>query len=169
MALVKLAKINKRILYLRGQSVIIDADLATLYETSTKAINQAVKRNLERFPEDFGFKLSEIEKKEVVTNCDHLEKLKFSRTLPYVFTEHGVLMIAAILSSKQAIDMSIKIVRTFVKMRQLLINNQEIILKINQLENKYSAQDQSLKDLFILVNKLINSNQTQKTNKVGFI
>jgi hypothetical protein len=169
MALVKLTKIIDSILYLRGQSVIIDADLARLYETSTKAINQAVKRNSERFPEDFGFQLSEIEKEEVVTNCDHLKKLKFSRTLPYAFTEHGVLMIAAILSSKQAIDMSIKIVRTFVQMREFLINNQEIILKINQLEKQSSKHDQNLKDLFYLVNKLIDSNQSQKTNKVGFI
>jgi hypothetical protein len=85
--------VEERILRIHGINVIIDSDLAELYDVSTKALNQAIKRNKERFPEDFIFQLSNDEKKEVVTNCDHLRQLKYSPTLPYVFTEHGAIMI----------------------------------------------------------------------------
>jgi len=88
--------IELRILLIRGQKVMLDADLAEMYGVPTRALNQAVKRNLNRFPADFMFQLSKEEKHEVVTNCDHLVKLKFSKALPYAFTEHGALMAASI-------------------------------------------------------------------------
>lgn len=87
--MVPLVQIETRILDIRGQEVMIDADLADIYGVPTKALNQAVKRNLERFPQDFMFQLTKSEKEEVVTNCDHLTKLKYSPVLPRVFTEHG--------------------------------------------------------------------------------
>ena len=90
-------RIEPCILLVRGQRVMLDADLAELYGTTTKAINQAVKRNQERFPIDFRFQLTEAEKQEVVTGCDHLARLRFSRTLPYAFTEHGAIMAASVL------------------------------------------------------------------------
>jgi len=86
---VPLARIENRILLLRGQKIILDADLAELYGVPTKRLNEQVKRNLERFPTDFMFRLSATEKQEVVANCDHLEKLKYSKSLPFAFTEHG--------------------------------------------------------------------------------
>jgi hypothetical protein len=88
------------ILFIREERVLLDADLAEIYGVSTKALNQAVKRNVERFPTDFMFQLSDVEKQEVVTNCDHLSRLKYSKARPYAFTEHGALMVANVLSSR---------------------------------------------------------------------
>lgn len=90
---------------------MLDADLAALYGVLTKVLNQAVKRNKERFPVDFVFQLTKEEKDEAVTNCDHLKRLKFSPTLPYVFTEHGAIMLATILNSSVAVQASIQVVR----------------------------------------------------------
>jgi len=92
--LIPVELIEKKILLIRGQKVMLDADLADMYSVPTKALNQAVKRNPDRFPPDFIFQLSKEEKHEVVTNCDHLAKLRFSRTLPYAFSEHDALMAA---------------------------------------------------------------------------
>jgi len=91
-SIVPVGKIEQRILLIRGEKVIVDADLAEFYGVQTKVLNQAVKRNKDRFPEDFMFRLTKVEKVELVTNCDHLEKLKFSPTTPQVFTEHGAIL-----------------------------------------------------------------------------
>jgi hypothetical protein len=96
--------LKANIISIRGQRVIIDADLADLYGVKTKRLNEQVKRNISRFPADFTFQLTEIEKEEVVAKCDHLKKLKFSSTLPLAFTEHGAVMAATVLSSKVAIE-----------------------------------------------------------------
>lgn len=106
-ALVPIERIAQSILVIRGQKVIIDADLAALYGVPTKALNQAVKRNPARFPEDFMFRLSAAEKTEVVTNCDHLAKLKFAKTLPYAFTEHGAIQAANVLNSPRAAEVGV--------------------------------------------------------------
>ena len=92
---------------LRGQRVLLDADLAVLYGVPTKALNQAVRRNEGRFPADFCFRISEVEKREVVTICDHLQRLKYSRTTPLAFTEHGAIMAATVLNSPRAVAMSV--------------------------------------------------------------
>src|SRR3990167_1643754 len=97
-SLVPVERIGRSILMIRGQKVMLDADLADLYKVPTKALNQAVKRNKERFPGDFMFQLTKDEKTEVVTNCDHLQRLRFSPTLPYAFTEHGTIMLANVLN-----------------------------------------------------------------------
>ena len=99
-------RVETRIQIIRGAKVILDADLAELYGVSTKALNQAVKRNIARFPPDFRFQLDADEKAEVVTNCDHLEKLKFSKVLPHAFTEHGAIQAANVLASPLAIEMA---------------------------------------------------------------
>jgi hypothetical protein len=99
------ARIESRILFMRGHRVMIDADLAALYGVPTKALNQAVKRNAGRFPQDFMFQLTPEEKREVVTNCGHLASLKFSKALPLAFTEHGAIQAANVLNSVQAVDM----------------------------------------------------------------
>ena len=111
-------KIEQRILLVRGKKIILDRDLAFLYEVETKALNQAVKRNPARFPADFQFQLSRRELNEVVTNCDHLQDLKFSHTLPYAFTEHGVLMLSSVLNGERAIAINIPIMRVFTKLRE---------------------------------------------------
>jgi ORF6N domain len=103
----QLKPLESMILTLRERKVIIDADLAALYAVPTKALNQAVRRNEDRFPRDFVFQLTAKERLEVVTNCDHLAQLKFSRTLPMAFTEHGAIMAATVLNSPQAVSMSV--------------------------------------------------------------
>jgi hypothetical protein len=97
--------VDKRILVLRGQRVMLDADLADLYGVSTKRLNEQVKRNKDRFPMEFMFQLDNPEKTEVVAKCDHLKKIKYSRTLPYAFREHGAVMLASVLNSSTALDL----------------------------------------------------------------
>ncbi|MDZ7859776.1 MAG: ORF6N domain-containing protein [Candidatus Krumholzibacteriota bacterium] len=109
----RIVKVESKILQVRGEKVIIDADLADFYGVSTKRLNEQVNRNKERFPDDFMFKLTRAEKAEVVSACPHLEKLKRTRSMPHAFTEHGAIMAATVLSSDQAIEMSIFIVRAF--------------------------------------------------------
>ncbi len=99
---------------------MLDADLAALYGVSTKRLNQQVKRNLARFPADFRFQLTRSERDEVVADCDHLSKLRFSPSMPYVFTEHGALMAASVLNTARAVEVSIYVVRAFVSLRETI-------------------------------------------------
>ena len=131
-----LVSIDSSILQIRGHKVMIDTDLAALYGVPTKALNQAIKRNAQRFPQDFMFQLSLAEKQEVVTNCDHLSKLKFSKMLPFAFTEHGAIQAANVLSSEQAVEMSVYVVRAFVRLREAIISNKELAHRLDELENK---------------------------------
>ena len=139
-SLVPMERIERAIFLIRGQKVMLDADLAELYGVLTKVLNQAVKRNKERFPVDFMFQLTKEEKDEVVTNCDHLKRLKFSPTLPHAFTEHGAIMLATILNSPVAVQSSIQVVRAFVRLRQMLASNADLARKLDTLERKYDAQ-----------------------------
>src|SRR6266851_3649911 len=122
--------IDSLILTIRGRKIMIDADLASLYEVQTRALNQAVKRNIERFPEDFMFQLTANEKSEVITNCDHLAPLKFAKSLPFAFTEHGAIMAATVLNSARAVAMSVCVVRAFLQMREQLEVNVEILRRL---------------------------------------
>ena len=131
--------IEPRILVIRGQKVIIDADLAELYGVPTKRLNEQVKRNRERFPHDFMFQLIADEKAEVVANCDHLAKLKFSKSLPFAFTEHGAMMAGFMLNSPHAVGMSIYIVRAFVRLRELAATHQDLARRLDELEEKTEA------------------------------
>jgi hypothetical protein len=131
-----LPRIESRIQVIRGQRVMIDVDLAELYGVQTKRLNEQVKRNRERFPSDFLFQLTPDEKTEVVANCDHLQKLKFSRVLPLAFTEHGAIQAANVLASSQAVEMGIYVVRAFVQLRQALATNADIAKRLADLEMK---------------------------------
>jgi hypothetical protein len=122
------------ILDLRGGKVMIDADRADIYGVSTKVLNQAVRRNRERFPADFVFQLNEKEKMKVVTNYDHLARLKFSPNLPRAFTEHGAIMAATVLNSAQAVAMSVYVVRAFVRMRDQLAANTAILKRLAEID-----------------------------------
>lgn len=133
-------KIERAILYIRGQKVMLDIDLAEMYGVKTKRLNEQVKRNINRFPPDFMFQLSDDEKQEVVAKCDHLTRLKFSPSNPYAFTEHGALMLASVLNSPLAIDTSVLIVRAFVRLRMILAQHSELEQKITELESKYDKQ-----------------------------
>lgn len=140
MNLIPLERVERAILSIRGEKVMLDNDLAELYGVETKALNQAVRRNIGRFPADFMFQLTNSEKAEVVTNCDHLRKLKFSPHLPFAFTEHGALMLANVLNSEKAAQTSVYVVRAFVRLRQMLATNAELARKLESLEKKYDAQ-----------------------------
>ena len=131
-----LPRIEGRIQVVQGLRVMIDADLADLYGMPTKALNQAVKRNASRVPPDFMFQLNAAEKAEVVTNCDHLAKLKFSRALPYAFTEHGAVALANVLASSQAVEMGIYVVRAFVRLRQAASLHEDLAKRLAELEMK---------------------------------
>ena len=129
-------KIRTKIHTIRGVQVILDNDLAELYEISTKALNQAVKRNIKRFPEDFMFQLTYPEKNKLVTKCYHLKSMKFSYQLPYVFTEQGIACLSGILKSEKAIEVNIQIIRTFVSMRKFISRNAEIFVRLDTVERK---------------------------------
>jgi hypothetical protein len=133
-AAVLLPRIEARIQTIRGLRVMIDSDLAEVFGVPTKALNQAVKRNAGRFPGDFMVQLTQAEKAEVVTNCDHLQKLKFSKTLPYAFTEHGAIQAANVLASPQAVEMGIYVVRAFVQLRQAASLHADLAKRLTQLE-----------------------------------
>jgi len=133
-------RIESLILTLREQRVILDHDLAAVYGVSTKRLNEQVKRNRDRFPEDFMFQLNPQEKAKVVANCDHLGKLKFAKSLPYAFTEHGAIMAATVLNSPRAVQMSVFVVRAFIKMRETLANNKALALKLAELEKKLTGR-----------------------------
>ena len=125
---------------IRGQRVILDADLARVYGVTTKRLNEAVKRNQQRFPSDFMFQLTDAEKAEVVAICDHLQKLKFSPVLPYAFTENGAFQAANVLNSDRAVQMGVFVVRAFVKMRETLVAHRELAEKLAELEHNLLAR-----------------------------
>ncbi len=145
----------QRILLIRGHKVMIDADLADLYGVPTKVLNQSVRRNLERFPSDFMFQLTSEEKQEVVTNCDHLAKLKFSSSLPNAFTEHGALMLGNVLKSSRAVEISLLVVRTFVQIREMLSTHKELATKFEELERKISSHNQTITGLIDAIRQLM--------------
>jgi hypothetical protein len=161
-----LEEIAPRVLHIRGHNVILDMDLARMYGTTTKALNQAVKRNAGRFPAEFMFRLTNGEKQEVVTNCDHLQRLKFSPTLPYAFTEHGAIMAASVLNTPRAVEVSVIVVRTFIKLREMLASHKDLAGKLNALERKYDAQ---FKVVFDAIRQLMAPPPEPKgRGKIGF-
>jgi phage regulator Rha-like protein len=148
---------------------MIDSDLATLYSVTTKQLNQQVKRNIKRFPSNFMFQLTEIEKEQVVANCDHLNKLKFSSTLPYVFTEHGTMMLGNVLSSDRAIEFSIKIVEAFIKMREFLTTDLSVKLEIEEIKKKLINHDKNIELVFSYLDEMMEKQENKvERNKIGY-
>ena len=167
-SIIPIGKIEERILLIRGEKVILDADLAEFYGVPTKRLNEQVKRNRERFPQDFVFQLTSEEKSEVVANCDHLANLKYSRSLPYAFTEHGTIMAASVLNSTRAIEVSVFIVRAFVKLRQTIFEHKSLSQKMARLENKLADHDQQIISLVKAIKKLIDPKPLPKKRRIGF-
>lgn len=140
--------IRNMIYTFRGKQVMVDRDLADLYQVQTKRLNEQVKRNLGRFPEEFCFRLSNEEKNELVANCDRFEKLKHSTSNPYAFTEQGIAMLAVVLKSDVAVEVSVKIMNSFVEMRKFLISNQELFSRLDRVELKQLETDRKLEEVF---------------------
>jgi hypothetical protein len=159
-------RIESRILVVRGQRVLIDADLAALYGVPTKRLNEQVRRNTRRFPADFCFQLSPAEKSELVANCDHLARLKFSPVLPYVFSEHGAVMAANVLNSPRAVETSVLVVRAFVRLRELIGPHRALVKRLDELEARY---DEQFKVVFDAIRQLMAPPETKPKRKIGFL
>ncbi len=162
------SSLTSRIHFVRGQKIMLDADLAELYGISTRVFNQAIKRNSERFPLDFMFRLDDKEYKSlrsqfVISNVGRGGR----RHSPMAFTEHGAIMAATILNSQRAIEMSVFIVRAFVQLRDMVSNHSELTDKLNKLESKVSGHDQEIANLFETIRQLMMS-PTQTRRFVGF-
>lgn len=167
--LVPTDRVRRGILTIRGKNVMIDADLADLYGVETRALNQAVRRNRDRFPNEFMFQLTGAEKQEVITKCDHLRRLKFSPTLPYVFTEHGALMLSSVLNSPAAVEVSIQIVRVFIRLREAIrSSHKELRRRLAALEQKYDAQDVQIQEIFAAIRALMEPLPGVARRRIGF-
>jgi len=161
-------RIIGRIFLIRGKKVMIDRDLAELYGVKTKVLKQAVNRNIERFPDDFMFQLSKEElanwRSQIVTS-NYSDKMGL-RYAPYVFTEPGVAMLSSVLNSQKAIQVNIQVIRTFIRLRELALNNQLIWEKIEAMEAKY---DKELRDVFEVLRHLLVQEETKpKREDIGF-
>ena len=173
--------VESKIFLIRGKQVMIDRDLAELYGVETKRITEAVKRNIERFPEEFRFQLTNKEMDELVANCDRLKILKHSTVTSYVFTEQGVAMLSAVLHSPTAIQVSIRIMNAFVQLRHY-VNSQIVktddktelaeirrllLLHIDHCDKKFSEQDKEINQIIQVLNNLIEEPKTER--KIGFM
>lgn len=162
--------IQNKIYQVRGERIMLDFDLAEMYGVETRALKQAVRRNLERFPDDFMFQLSKPEWQQLITNCDNLpENIKFSPATPFAFTEQGVAMLSSVLNSKKAIEVNIAIIRAFVVLRQYLADYKDLKEEIAKLEKQMNLQFKDINQaLHYLLNK--DQQQTDQSNrkKIGF-
>lgn len=165
--LVPVDSIISKIVVFRGEKVMIDRDLAELYGVTTKALNQAVKRNKRRFPPDFMFRLTIDEKKELVTNCDRFATLKHSSVAPRSFTEQGVAMLSSVLNSNRAIEVNIAIMRAFVHLRKIVSTHKELAMKLIELEQHIEKHDAQIRTIFEAIQLLISEPETQD-KKIGF-
>ena len=170
MAQAVLVERAERLIYLiRGHKVMLDSDLAQMYGVSTKVFNQAVKRNVERFPGDFMFKLHRQEANELLRSQIVTSKIGRGgrRYLPYVFTELGVAMLSSVLQSKRAIQSNIAIMRAFARMRQMVANDKEFAKKLLELERKLEGHDQQIQALFEAIRQLVGLPEPPK-RRIGF-
>jgi hypothetical protein len=156
--------IEKGILVIRDKKVMLDRDLAVLYEVPTKVLNQAVKRNRERFPADFMFQLSPAELRKWRSQLVTSNAKMGVRRAPFAFTEHGILMLSSVLNSRRAIEVNIQIMRTFVRLRELMQSHKELWKKIQAMENKYDGQFKIVFDA--LRSLLVTPEKNQR--KIGF-
>lgn len=165
--LVPVEIIEKKILLIRGEKVMLDSDLAGLYEVSVKVLNQAVKRNIGRFPEDFMFQLTKEENEFLRSQFVTLKKGRgeHRKYLPYVFTEQGVAMLSSVLNSERAVKVNIEIMRAFVKLREMLASHKDLARKLNEMEKKYDVQ---FKIVFDAIRQLMSPPEKHK-RKVGFL
>jgi len=160
---VPVERIEKSILLIRGQKVMLDADLAELYGVTTKRLNEQVKRNIDRFPKDFMFQLNDKEFKNLRSQFA-TSNLAKRRTPPYAFTEHGAVMLASVLNSDVAVNASIQVVRAFVRLRRLLESHESLARKLDQLEKKYDSQ---FKVVFEAIRQLMKP-PAKDQKRIGF-
>lgn len=173
----ELKVIQQNIFEVRGQKVMLDFNLARLYEVETRVLNQAIKRNLESFPEDFMFRLSIEEWKELsssqIVMMETLPRNRTSKYLPYAFTEHGVTMLASVLKSTTARKMNIAIVRAFIALRKFALQYNELLEQLNELRDKVGNHDAQLNQIYNAIENLLDHKEETKSwqerEKIGFI
>jgi len=159
--------INK-IHLIRGQKIMLDRDLAELYGVETRTLNQAVRRNIDRFPEDFMFQLNEKEFEDWISQIviSNSEKMGL-RKRPLAFTEQGVAMLSSVLNSKTAIRVNIQIIRVFTRMRQMVLTHKDILLQLEKIERKFTSHDEDIQLIFKYLKQLLNPPQ-QPRRRIGF-
>ncbi len=159
--------IESKIFLIRNQKVMLDFDLASLYDVETRVLKQAVRRNSERFPADFMFQLTKNEWFELITNCDKLNNLKYSPSLPFAFTEQGVAMLSTVLKSRKAILVNIEIMRAFVKIREIISTHKELAARLKELEMKVDSHDVSIAKIFEVIRQMLEPS-TERKRRIGF-
>jgi ORF6N domain len=167
--LVPLERVERTILILRGRRVILDSDLAALYGVTVSRLNEQVKRNAGRFPDDFGFQLTreEFETLRSQIAISKTERRGGRRWMPYAFTEHGAVMAASVLNSPKAVEMSVEVVRTFVRLRGFLASHHQLAAKLDELERKIATHDTHIVALFDAVRSLMATPERPK-RRIGF-
>ena len=169
--LLPVQQIQQSIHWVRGKRVMLDADLARFYGVTTKRLNEQVRRNHHRFPEDFRLQLTEQEAATLLRSRSQNATMKRGQNikyLPYVFTEHGAIMAATVLNSETAVEMSVAIVRAFVQLRELLATHRELAVKLAQLERKLEGHDTAIGNLFEAIRQLVGAGGLGPKRKIGF-
>ncbi|MEJ7693816.1 ORF6N domain-containing protein [Daejeonella sp.] len=160
--------IMNKIFYIRNHKVMLDSDLAELYGVETRRLNEQVARNIDRFPDDFMFRLNDTEFESLMSQFA-TSKRGGRRKLPYVFTEHGVLMLSSVLNNKQAIQVNIQVMRIFTRIRQMLIDNTEIRIEVEKIKSRLGNQDKNMEIVFRYLDELIDRKAEPRSRKrIGF-
>ncbi len=157
--------ITSKIYLIRGQNVMLDRDLAKLYEVETKRLKEQVRRNINRFPKPFMFELTTDEYTALRSQIATLKRGRHSKYPPFAFTEHGILMLSSILNSNKAIKMSVHIIETFVQLRKLANNYEEIMTKIQQMESKYKVQ---FSEIYEVLQRLLEKPKEKDRQRIGY-
>ena len=161
-------RIEKAILLIRGQKVMLDSDLAALYGVETRVLKQAVRRNRKRFPSDFMFELTKEENRSLRSQNVILEPGRYSKYLPFVFTEQGVAMLSSVLNSERAIEVNIAIMRVFVRLREMMGTHKELAFKLVELEERLEGHDEQIRSIFEAIRQLMMPPEPTK-KKIGFV
>lgn len=167
-SVVPVGVIQQRIFLIRGVKVMVDADLAAFYGVPTRRLHEQVRRNAERFPADFMFRLSKEEQAELAAKCEHLSALKYSRVPPRAFTEHGAIMAASVLNTPRAVEMSIFIVRAFVRLREVLSEHRELAKRVTALEAHLAHHDEHILAIFKAIKELMSPAELPEPRRIGF-
>jgi len=161
-------KVEGAIYLIRGQRVMLDSDLAAIYKVKTKRLNEQLRRNRNRFPKDFAFQLTTEEftnlKSHFATSSSHGGK----RKLPWVFTEHGAIMLASILNSDIAVQASVRVVRAFVQLREMVAASKQLANKLEELEQRLDSHDEAIVNLFAALKRLLEPTEARRKREIGF-
>src|SRR4026208_1603920 len=164
----KVASIENAIYSLRGQRVMLDSDLAAIYGTSTMRLNEQFKRNRKRFPDDFAFVLTRKEFTNLISQDAISRSHGGRRTLPIAFTEHGAIMLASVLNSEIAVQASVRVVRAFVRLREMVAANAQLASKLKELERRFDSHDEAIANLFAALKQLLEPSDAPKRREIGF-